>query len=68
VISTTSLEKDSEKDSEKESEKELFRNHELLLAFNGVKREFRNEKLLILFILYFIVFRSELDLKNITFI
>lgn len=66
VINTTSLE--NEKESEKESEKELFRNHELLLAFNGVKREFRNEKLLILFILYFIVFRSELDLKNITFI
>lgn len=64
VISTTSL----ENGSEKESENELFRNHELLLAFNGVKREFRNEKLLILFILYFIVFRSELDLKNITFI
>jgi len=64
VISSTSL----EKESEKESENELFRNHELLLAFNGVKREFRNEKLLILFILYFIVFRSELDLKNITFI
>ena len=68
VISTTSLENGSEKESEKESENELFRNHELLLAFNGVKREFRNEKLLILFILYFIVFRSELDLKNITFI
>lgn len=64
VINTTSL----EKESENESENELFRNHELLLAFNGVKREFRNEKLLILFILYFIVFRSELDLKNITFI
>jgi DNA polymerase III delta prime subunit len=68
VISTTSLENGSETESEKESEKELFRHHELLLAFNGVKREFRNEKLLILFILYFIVFRSELDLKNITFI
>ncbi len=68
VINTTSLENGSEKESEKESENELFRNHELLLAFNGVKREFRNEKLLILFILYFIVFRSELDLKNITFI
>ena len=66
VINTTSLE--NENGSEKESENELFRNHELLLAFNGVKREFRNEKLLILFILYFIVFRSELDLKNITFI
>jgi hypothetical protein len=61
VINTTSL-------TENGSESELFRNHELLLAFNGVKREFRNEKLLILFILYFIVFRSELDLKNITFI
>ena len=68
VINTTSLENGSENGSEKESENELFRNHELLLAFNGVKREFRNEKLLILFILYFIVFRSELDLKNITFI
>jgi hypothetical protein len=45
-----------------------FTNYELLMAFNGVKREFRNEKLLILFILYFIVFRSEIDLKNITFI
>ena len=66
VINTTSLE--NENGSEKETENELFRNHELLLAFNGVKREFRNEKLLILFILYFIVFRSELDLKNITFI
>lgn len=64
VINSTRLERASEKDSENE----LFRNHELLLAFNGVKREFRNEKLLILFILYFIVFRSELDLKNITFI
>ena len=50
------------------SDDELFRNHELLLAFNCVKREFRNEKLLLLFVLYFIVFRSEMDLKNITFI
>jgi len=50
------------------SDDELFRNHELLLAFNCVKREFRNEKLLVLFVLYFIVFRSEMDLKNITFI
>ena len=64
MISSASL----ENGSGKESENELFRNHELFLAFNGVKREFRNEKLLILFILYFIVFRSELDLKNITFI
>jgi hypothetical protein len=51
-----------------EDEDVRFTNYELLMAFNGVKREFRNEKLLILFILYFIVFRSEIDLKNITFI
>lgn len=68
VINTTSLENENGSEKESEKELELFRNHELLLAFNGVKREFRNEKLLILFILYFIVFRSELDLKNITFI
>jgi len=42
--------------------------YELLMAFSGVKREFRNEKLLILFILYFMHFRSEIDLKNITVI
>lgn len=47
---------------------ELLKTHELLLAFSGVKKEFRNEKLLVLFVLYFIVFRSEMDLKNITFI
>jgi hypothetical protein len=51
-----------------EDEDARFTKYELLMAFNGVKREFRNEKLLILFILYFIVFRSEIDLKNITFI
>ena len=47
---------------------ELLKTHELILAFSGVKKEFRNEKLLVLFVLYFIVFRSEMDLKNITFI
>jgi len=50
------------------SDSELLKTHELLLAFSGVKKEFRNEKLLVLFVLYFIVFRSEMDLKNITFI
>ena len=54
--------------NECDNEDARFTNYELLMAFNGVKREFRNEKLLILFILYFIVFRSEIDLKNITFI
>lgn len=42
--------------------------YEMLMAFSGVKREFRNEKLLILFILHFMHFRSEIDLKNITVI
>ena len=50
------------------SDSDLLKTHELLLAFSGVKKEFRNEKLLVLFVLYFIVFRSEMDLKNITFI
>jgi hypothetical protein len=42
--------------------------YELLIAFSRVKKEIRNEKLLMLFILYFMKFRSELELKNITFI
>jgi len=62
------LEKNSHFNNEVSDNEELFRTHELLLAFNCVKREFRNEKLLVLFVLYFIVFRSEMDLKNITFI
>ena len=39
----------------------------LLLAFHKVKREFRNEKLLMLFMLNFIFIRSEDDLENISF-
>ena len=50
------------------ADERTLKKYELLIAFSRVKREFRNEKLLILFILYFIHFRSELDLKNITFI
>ena len=51
-----------------DADERTLKKYELLIAFSRVKREFRNEKLLILFILYFIQFRSELDLKNITFI
>jgi GTPase SAR1 family protein len=40
---------------------------ELLLLFNRVRKEFRNEKLLILFILNFIFLSSELSLENISF-
>lgn len=53
---------------EADADERTLKKYELLIAFSRVKREFRNEKLLILFILYFMQFRSELDLKNITFI
>jgi len=42
--------------------------YELLIAFNRVRKEFRNEKLLILFILNFVFLSSELSLENISFI
>ena len=45
----------------------LEKRYELLLAFNRVRKEFRNEKLLILFILNFIFLSSELSLENISF-
>ena len=41
--------------------------YELLLCFNRVRKEFRNEKLLILFILNFVFLSSELSLENISF-
>jgi len=45
----------------------LEKRYELLIAFNRVKKELRNEKLLILFILNFIFLSSELSLENISF-
>ena len=42
--------------------------YELLICFNRIKSEFRNEKLLMLFILNFIFLSSELSLENISFI
>jgi hypothetical protein len=41
--------------------------YELLICFSRVRREFRNEKLLILFILNFLFLSSELSLENISF-
>jgi replication-associated recombination protein RarA len=41
--------------------------YELLIAFNKVRKEFRNEKLLILFILNFTFLSSDLSLENISF-
>jgi DNA polymerase III delta prime subunit len=43
------------------------RRYELLLAFNRVREEFRNEKLLLLFILNFVYLSSEVCLENISF-
>ena len=45
----------------------IEKRYELLLCFNRVRKEFRNEKLLILFILNFVFLSSELSLENISF-
>jgi hypothetical protein len=45
----------------------IKKRYELLVCFNNVRKEFRNEKLLILFILNFIFLSSEHCLENITF-
>jgi DNA polymerase III delta prime subunit len=44
-----------------------LKKYQMLLVFNKVKKEFRNEKLFILFILNFMLLRSEYDLENISF-
>ena len=41
--------------------------YELLIAFNKVKKEFRNEKILILFVLNFAFLSSNVSLENISF-
>jgi DNA polymerase III delta prime subunit len=41
--------------------------YELLITFNKVRKEFRNEKLLILFILNFLFLSLEVSLENISF-
>jgi len=43
------------------------RQYELLIAFNKVRKEFRNEKLLLLFILNFTYLDSKMVLENISF-
>jgi DNA polymerase III delta prime subunit len=45
----------------------IKKRYELLVCFNNVRKEFRNEKLLILFILNFIFLSSEHCLENISF-
>lgn len=44
-----------------------IRRYELLIMFDKVRKEFRNEKLLMLYFLHFIVFRCNLSLENISF-
>lgn len=41
--------------------------YELLIAFNKVRNEFRNEKLCILFIMNFIFLKNDISLENISF-
>jgi DNA polymerase III delta prime subunit len=41
--------------------------YEFMIIFSKIKREFRNEKLLMLFILNFFLFRSDATLENISF-
>jgi len=45
----------------------IDKKYELLLSFNRIKKEFRSEKLLILFILHFIFLSSNISLENISF-
>jgi len=45
----------------------MEKRYELLISFNRVRNEFRNEKLLILFILNFVFLSSDLSLENISF-
>lgn len=45
----------------------IEKRYEFLVCFNRVKKEFRNEKLIMLFILNFLFLSSELSLENISF-
>ena len=42
--------------------------YELLVAFNKIKKDFRNEKLLLMFVINFIFFDNTTSLENITFL
>lgn len=53
---------------EKSKSIEELKRFEYLIIFQKIKREFRNEKTLMLFFLYFFIFRRELTLENISFI
>ena len=41
--------------------------YDFVITFNKIRKEFRNEKLLMLFILHFFLFRNNVSLENISF-
>jgi DNA polymerase III delta prime subunit len=45
----------------------IEKRYELLVTFNKIKKEFRNEKMLIMFVLNFIFISSDVTLENISF-
>ena len=48
-------------------ELKMEKRYELLICFNKIKKEFRNEKLLIMFVLNFLFMSSNISLENISF-
>jgi len=46
----------------------IEKRYELLMTFNRVRKEFRNEKLLMLFVLNFMFLNLEITLENISFL
>ena len=53
--------------NDKSSNIEIKKRYQLLLAFHKVKKEFRNEKFLMLYMLNFILLRSDINLENMSF-
>jgi hypothetical protein len=45
----------------------IDKRYELIVCFNRIRKEFRNEKILMLFILNFIFLSSDVSLENISF-
>lgn len=45
----------------------LSKRHDLLFAFSKIKKEFRNEKIIIMFILHFLFLDTEFNLENMSF-
>ena len=46
----------------------IEKRYELLITFNRVRKEFRNEKLLMLFVLNFMFLNLDVTLENISFL